>query len=637
MLRFLRILLALIIFIPLTFHFLDFDTLAPSELRHLELIQFIPSVVHGLVVVVGVILLITLLFGRVYCSVICPLGIFQDCVSWISKKVQKKKRYKYSPAKNGLRLLFLILTLLPLAAGLTIGLIWFDPYSIFGRIAVNVFSPVYNFGNNILHALCKAFHINCFYHVGIYWQSIPATIVGLASFGLIFCLAWRFGRIWCNAVCPVGTILGLLSKYSLFRIRIDKSKCTRCGLCAGRCKSSCINSKEQEVDSSRCVNCFNCLGVCRQKAISWTVRGNGSGESETIGSDKKNGSAAKNSSQNHSLTKPNTSRPQTNTDPVNENVSLNGIDQGKREFLTVMAVLSTAALTAPAQAANEKLKEIGSSAAPPAAGQKKSKETDHSQTTEKEAAKNSVGTKGSVQQGSDKKTSETNSENVSAGKNGSVKTGKKAQDVKAQAEKPTEPGNIPQYGKTPFTRQYPITPPGSISLDRFNKLCTACHLCIGKCPSNVLRPSVLEYGLKGFLQPRVDFTRGFCNYDCTVCSEVCPAEALIQLTLEQKHRNQMGRVVFIKENCIVYAEETSCGACSEHCPTQAVAMVPYKNEDLTIPEINPDICVGCGGCEFICPARPYRAIYVEGNPTHQERKEFKVEKKKEVKLDDFGF
>ena len=85
-----------------------------------------------------------------------------------------------------------------------------------------------------------------------------------------------------------------------------------------------------------------------------------------------------------------------------------------------------------------------------------------------------------------------------------------------------------------------------------------------------------------------------------------------------------------------FADETSCGACSEHCPTQAVSMVPYKN-GLTIPSVNPDICVGCGGCEYVCPVRPFRAIYIEGNPEHLQAKAFIESEKKEVILDDFGF
>lgn len=138
------------------------------------------------------------------------------------------------------------------------------------------------------------------------------------------------------------------------------------------------------------------------------------------------------------------------------------------------------------------------------------------------------------------------------------------------------------------------------------------------------------------MQPVMYFDRGFCNFDCTVCSDVCPNGAIHPLTVEQKHLTQVGRVVFIKEDCIVYADETSCGACSEHCPTQAVTMIPYK-EGLTIPSIDPDICVGCGGCEYVCPARPFRAIHVEGNPVQQQAKPFERTGGSDIKIDDFGF
>ena len=98
----------------------------------------------------------------------------------------------------------------------------------------------------------------------------------------------------------------------------------------------------------------------------------------------------------------------------------------------------------------------------------------------------------------------------------------------------------------------------------------------------------------------------------------------------------MGKVVFMKRYCIVHTDGTSCGACSEHCPTQALSMVPYRN-GLTIPHVNTDICVGCGGCEYVCPARPFRAVYVEGNEVQQKARPFVEKKEEEVKVDDFGF
>lgn len=87
----------------------------------------------------------------------------------------------------------------------------------------------------------------------------------------------------------------------------------------------------------------------------------------------------------------------------------------------------------------------------------------------------------------------------------------------------------------------------------------------------------------------------------------------------RKKLTQLGKVNFIKENCIVETEGTDCGACSEHCPTKAVYMVPYK-DNLVIPEINQDICIGCGACEFACPTKPFKAIYIDGNPIHLKAK-----------------
>ena len=129
----------------------------------------------------------------------------------------------------------------------------------------------------------------------------------------------------------------------------------------------------------------------------------------------------------------------------------------------------------------------------------------------------------------------------------------------------------------------------------------------------------MEYGIGGMMQPVMFFEKGFCKFNCTICSRVCPSHALKALTEEQKHRTQVGYAVFNEDICIVPARHRSCGVCAEYCPTQAITMIPYKGR-LTIPTIDTSICVGCGACEYICPVRPVRAIYVEGNRVHQEAK-----------------
>ena len=118
------------------------------------------------------------------------------------------------------------------------------------------------------------------------------------------------------------------------------------------------------------------------------------------------------------------------------------------------------------------------------------------------------------------------------------------------------------------------------------------------------------------MQPVMNYHKGFCNYNCNSCTEVCPTNALRPLVLEAKRLTQLGKVNFIKDNCIVKTEKTACGACAEACPTKAVYMVPYEG-NLRIPETNTDICVGCGQCEYACPVTPFKAIFVDGNPVHQ--------------------
>ncbi|MBP1615280.1 MAG: yccM 2 [Bacteroidetes bacterium] len=504
MLRITRIIVATLFFVLITFYFLDFAGILPESVHWLAKVQFVPALLSLSAVILIVLLVLTLLMGRIYCSVICPMGVFQDVMSRISRLfAKKKKKFTYSKSKTLLRWLILAISILAFVFGISFVVGLLDPYSAYGRIITNIFKPAYMLCNNLLESIFSRQENYTFYKVDIAIRSILSLVIGGATFLLIGFLAWKNGRTWCNTMCPVGTVLGFLSRFSVFKIRIDLNKCTSCGICATKCKASCISVSTHSIDYSRCVDCFDCLNDCRQEAINFTP------------------SAA---------------------------ITRQGVDASKRRFMTAGI---TTALVAPQALL-------------------------HAQST-------------------------------------LLSTGGKA-----------------------YKKKNPLTPPGSVSLEHFQENCTSCHLCVSKCPSHVLKPAFMEYGLEGMMQPTVDFEKGFCNFDCTVCGDVCPTNAIKPLTVKQKHVTQMGYVVFILENCIVHTDNTSCGACSEHCPTQAIAMVPYK-DGLTIPKVDRDICVGCGGCEYVCPARPYRAVHIEGNPVQIAAKPFKEEKKEKIKIDNFGF
>lgn len=502
MLRKIRIVVSVVLFILISLYFLDFAGFMPAWLHQLAAIQFVPALLSLNLIVLLSLVVITFLLGRVYCSSVCPLGVYQDIISYFSKKINKKKRFKYRKALTLLRWSVVGVTFIAFLFGFTFLLGLVDPYSAFGRITVHVFKPVYQAGNNLLEAIFTRFDNHTFYKVSIYVTSVFSLVTALVTMAVVGYLAWVNGRIYCNAFCPVGTVLGFFSRYALIKIRIDESSCNSCGSCGRKCKASCIDTKTHEIDHSRCINCFDCIDVCSKNAIKYSLP-----------------------------VKVKTQHPAE-------------IDESKRRFMMAVGVTGLAATQI---FADSKL----------LTGRKKAK------------------------------------------------------------------------------RKTAISPPGSLSASHLQNKCTSCHLCVSKCPSGVIKPAFTEYGPAGIMQPMMNFDHGFCNYDCTICSEVCPSGALSPLTVDAKHANQMGQVRFIIENCIVYTDGTSCGACSEHCPTQAVSMVAYKG-DLTIPHTEVDICVGCGGCEYVCPAKPHKAIYVEGLDKHQ-KITIRKEEKQEIKVNDFGF
>lgn len=265
--------LAAICFVLITLLFLDFTGTLHSWFRWLAKVQFLPAVLALNVGVIIALILVTWLFGRVYCSVICPLGVMQDIVSWLSGRRKKKhNRFSFSPAISWLRYTMLVLLVIALIAGVGSFVALLDPYGAYGRIAQNLFAPLWGWGNNLLAYMAERMDSYAFYEKEVWIKSLPTFIVAAVTFVAVVVLAWRSGRTYCNTICPVGTVLGFVSRFSLFRPVIDTEKCNGCTLCSRRCKASCIDSKAHRIDYSRCVACMDCIESCRQGAIRYRLR-----------------------------------------------------------------------------------------------------------------------------------------------------------------------------------------------------------------------------------------------------------------------------------------------------------------------------------------------------------------------------
>ena len=314
MLRKIRIILAGVFFTCITMLFLDFTGTLHTWLGWMAKIQFLPAVLALNFGVVAALVILTLLFGRVYCSVICPLGVMQDIISWIHGKTKKKNRFRfsYSPAKNILRYGVLALFIAGLLLGAHSIAILIAPYSAYGRIAGNLLAPLYQWANNFFAWIAERADSYAFYSTEVWLRSLPTFIIAAVTFVIIFILAWRNGRTWCNTICPVGTVLGFLSRFSFFAPAIDTDKCRNCGLCGKQCKAACINMKEHEIDLSRCVACMDCIDACKDGAIHYVRR-------------KSSKNAAKTESRNETP------------------------DKGRRAFIASSAIAMTAAASTKAQ------------------------------------------------------------------------------------------------------------------------------------------------------------------------------------------------------------------------------------------------------------------------------------------------
>lgn len=597
MLRKIRITLAAICFVAVTLLFLDFTGTLHLWFGWLAKIQFLPAVLALNFVVIVILLVLTLLFGRIYCSVICPLGIFQDCVSNLSSRRKgKKARFSYSKEIKWLRYGVLVLFVIALVAGLNALVALLAPYSAYGRMVQSLLAPVWQWGNNLLAWIAERQDSYAFVTKDVWLKSLPTLIVAAVTFVVVVVLAWRNGRTYCNTICPVGTTLSFFSRFAMFRPVIDKSKCKSCHACERKCKAACIDVDNHKIDYSRCVDCFDCIDSCRLGALKYRFawgRGVGSGSTgaKTPQNAPVGSKMTSDESKNGQIRSSEVPASVASTSSAPESV----VRQGSP---TVSCIRSTCHKVA------EPVVRQGSPTAEVTDNGKGVSTIDATSPVAEPVEATDKGRRAFLVGGAAV---------IGGSLLSSIPMRAEEEEIK---DKKRDGGFAEVLPKKAPNRKTPITPFGSESVEKFYKHCTACQLCVTVCPNNVLRPSSR---LEHLMQPEMSFEKGYCRPECVKCSEVCPAGAILKITPEEKTEWKVGTAGVDYDLCVVNRDGVSCGNCAHHCPVGAIRMVrknPDDEKSPRIPSVNEEKCIGCGACENLCPSRPISAITVNGYSVH---------------------
>jgi len=317
-----------------------------------------------------------------------------------------------------------------------------------------------------------------------YWQ---AWIVGLIFIGFLFA-NWWIPRFFCRAICPLGALLGLFSRFALWRIDRDPVRCTDCDLCLKSCEGA--SDPQADLRKSECFVCLNCIEDCPHDALSFRFLPRKASE-----------------------------------------VAYPAV--GRRELL--LAGLFGLFFFPMTRASGGVKKNFSRSA---------------------------------------------------------------------------------------------IRPPGSVAEDEFLRRCIKCDQCIRVCPTNVLQPAMFETGLEGLWTPIMISKMGWCELNCTLCSQVCPTGAIREISIaeklgigpfEGKGPIKTGTAFYNQGRCLPWAMDTSCVVCEEVCPVSPKAIFTRNVEitdrwgatlQLKRPFIDPVKCIGCGICEHECPVKDDPAVYV---------------------------
>lgn len=163
-----------------------------------------------------------------------------------------------------------------------------------------------------------------------------------------------------------------------------------------------------------------------------------------------------------------------------------------------------------------------------------------------------------------------------------------------------------------------LRPPGAVE-DHLMQTCVRCAICMAACPTGALQPAITEAGLEGLWTPVIVPRLGYCSFACAACGEVCPVQAIPQLTLREKRRQEIGKAYIDQNRCLAWSDLQNCIICEEMCPLPDKAIritqteiIRAEGRSITVlqPHVDRQLCIGCGICEYMCPVSGDAAIRV---------------------------
>lgn len=498
----------------------------------------------------------TYVFGRFFCGWICPLGTLLDLTDRLLRPLFRLTRRWMPDATSRLKPVRHVLLIASLLS------------AVLGLQLAGFLDPFSILTRGLIR------HI---------------AITSLILLLLIFSLEFLARRFWCRYLCPLGAMLGLIAPFSLLKRRPTRA-CGKCSSPAGNCTETCrmgAFGPSGQFTPESCNLCMDCQADCPTTVARFTFgKRKPAARPNTLGINPDKAATQASITQSRAIPHSAATDQQTLPSEPAAKLARQSIDESTLQSPDTSPSRSNVA--SPSQPTD------ASASSPSTAGE--------SRTSVLRVA--------------------TTTSTASAGVQGRPFEFSRRTllvSMVAGAVLPTVARVTGTHAINSPARDL-IRPPGASGIESdFLDACIRCGQCLKVCPTEALQPAEARFGLAGLFSPHVVPRTGHCEYDCTLCGQVCPTGAIPRLTHDVKISTVLGKAMFDTTRCLTWAGHKECGRCEAYCPIpdkaihfkeQAFTDADGQETSVQLPYIVMDLCIGCGQCENICPVDGPAAIRV---------------------------